>query len=376
MADRAAPGAPARTGQRLSGRRQPSRRPKRHVYLARRIVAVAALVLAVAVVWFIVTLYEPFAGSGHGRVTVTIPAGSSTSKIGDILERDGVVSSSFFFELRARLSGEKLYAGQFAMPLATSYSHALQILSVEPKLQTVWVTIIDGLSRRQIARRLRAQGIRGNYLALTRHSSLLNPAAYGAPRRTPYLEGFLFPDTYQLRKPVDMRALVADQLVTFKRKWAAVDLRYAHAHHVTPYQVLIVASLVEAEATTTHDRPLVAAVIYNRLKAGMFLGFDTTVAYATGDYSGNLTQTELDTRSPWNTTNHKGLPPTPIDNPSLEAIEAAAHPTQTSYLYFVTKVCGGGSLAFARTFGDFERLSALYNAAYAKHGLRGAEFCK
>ena len=141
------------------------------------------------------------------------------------------------------------------------------------------VTIVPGHSRAQLDKLLRREHVRGSYSAATRHSRLLKPTVYGAPRSTPSLEGFLFPDTYQLRKPVDMRALVADQLVTFKRKWAAVDLRYAHAHHVTPYQVLIVASLVEAEATTTHDRPLVAAVFAGQPAA-------TQGAIARGDRGG------------------------------------------------------------------------------------------
>jgi UPF0755 protein len=326
-------------------------------------------------VWFLVELYQPFAGDGHGRVTVTIPPQSGTSQIAQILVRDGVISSAFFFELRHRLDGGKLYAGQFTMPRGTSFSRALEILSIEPVAQTSEVTIIDGHSRRQTALALRRSGIRGNYMAATRRSRLLDPRAYGAPASTPYLEGFLFPDTYQLRKPVRLGALVADQLKAFKREFAKVDLRYARAHDLTPYDVLKIASLTEAEATTMHDRPLVAAVIYNRLRAGMELGFDTTVAYATGDYSGNLTAKELASPSPWNTTNHHGLPPTPINSPSLEAIKAAAHPARTDALYFITKVCGDGSLAFASTYADFLRLSQAYNAAYAKHGLRGAEYC-
>jgi len=362
-------------GGRPSARRQP-RRPSRLRIILRRIFALSAIVAAAVAVWFLIELYQPFAGDGHGRVTVTIPADSGTDRIATILANDGVISSSFFFELRARLDGSKLYAGQFTMPLATSFSRAIQILGVEPRAVTENVTVIDGLSRRQTAVRLRADRIRGNYMANTRHSRLLDPVAYGAPRSTPYLEGFLYPDTYQLRKPVSVKALVAKQLEAFKSKFKTVDLRYARAHHLTPYDVLIVASLTEAEATTNRDRPLVAAVIYNRLAAGMDLGFDTTVAYATGDYSGTLSARELNSRSPWNTTNHHGLPPTPIDSPSLEAINAAAQPARTSALYFITKVCGNGSLAFASTYSAFQSLSQAYNAAFAKHGLRGAEFCR
>ncbi len=356
--------------------RRRRRRASRFVIWLRRIVAVSSLLIVAFAIWFSVQLFEPFAGNGHGRLAVTIPAGSGTSRIGDILERDGVVSSSLFFQLRAKLSGDKLYAGQFEMPLGTTYSRALQILSVPPPVRSQTVTVVDGLSRRQVARALRRDGVRGNYMAATRHSPLLDPTQYGAPRQTPYLEGFLYPDTYQLAKPARVGALVADQLATFKREFATVNLGWAHAHRLTGYDVLIVASLTEAEATRAQDRPLVASVIYNRLAAKINLGLDTTVAYATGDYSGNLTRSELASPSRWNTTNHRGLPPTPINSPTLSAIEAAAHPPRTNYLYFITKVCGGGALAFTSSYADFQRLSSAYNAAYAAHGLRGAEYCK
>jgi UPF0755 protein len=345
------------------------------VVIVRRTVAISAILIVLAAVWFSIQLFQPFSGNGHGAVTVTIPSGAGTSRIADILERDRVVPSAFFFELRARLSGDKLFAGAFTMPLGTTYSRALQILSVEPKLRAVNVIVVDGLSRRQIAAKLRREHVRGNYMAATRHSRQLDPAAYGAPRRTPYLEGFLYPDTYQLRVPARAGQLVAKQLSAFKHEIATVSMSWARAHHLTPYDVLIVASLTEAEATRESDRPIVASVIYNRLAAGIELGLDTTVAYATGDYSGTLTPKELASRSPWNTRNHHGLPPTPINNPTVSAIQAAAHPAHTNYIYFITKVCGHGALAFTASAQRFAQLSSAYNSALAAHGLRGAEFC-
>jgi UPF0755 protein len=242
---------------------------------------------------------------------------------------------------------------------------------------TVNVTIIPGHSRRQVQRLLRESGIRGNYLRATRHSPLLDPRQYGAPRSTPYLEGFLWPDTYNLRKPVKVSALVADQLTAFKQNFSRVNLRYAKSKNLTPYDVLKIASLLTEESMKPRDAPRVASVIYNRLRLGMDLGLDSTVSYATGNY-GVLTVKDLHSKSRWNTTNHPGLPPTPIDSPALAAINAAAHPAHTDYLYFINRVCGNGWLRFTSSYRQFLTWSADWNNAVAEanrnHG--SPEFCK
>jgi UPF0755 protein len=121
----------------------------------------------------------------------------------------------------------------------------------------------------------------------------------------------------------------------------------------------------------------VASVIYNRLRMGIDLGLDSTVSYATGNY-GELTEAQLHSSSPWNTTNHPGLPPTPIDSPDLAAIQAAAHPTRSDYLYFINRVCGNGALRFTADYQQFLGWSAEWNAAVLraqKHG-GSPEFCK
>ena len=246
-----------------------------------------------------------------------------------------------------------------------------------PPVRTVNVTIIPGHSRRQLQKLLHRSGIRGNYLAATRHSPLLNPRRYGAPANTPYLEGFLWPDTYNLREPVKIGALVADQLTAFKQNFAKVNLRYAESKNLTPYDVLKIASLLTEESMKPRDAPRVASVIYNRLRLRMNLGLDSTVSYATGNY-GNLTVKDLQSKSRWNTTNHPGLPPTPIDSPALAAIQAAAHPAHTDYLYFINKVCGNGWLRFTSSYSQFLQWSAAWNNAVAlaakHHG--SAEFCR
>jgi UPF0755 protein len=151
-------------------------------------------------------------------------------------------------------------------------------------------------------------------------------------------EGFLFPATYEFTPKTTAKQLVADQIEHFDRSWAKVDQRYAKRKQLTPYDVLIIASMVEKETIAPDERPLVSAVIYNRLKAGMPLGIDATIRYGL-DVPGTeaLRVSQLESDNPYNTRNRTGLPPTPIANPGLASMQAAAHPAKVDYLFFVRK---------------------------------------
>jgi UPF0755 protein len=154
------------------------------------------------------------------------------------------------------------------------------------------------------------------------------------------LEGFLFPATYDFLRNTTSTQLVQMQLSAFADNWSKVDLAYAKTKHLTPYDVLIIASLVEKEALVPDERPKIARVIYNRLHAGMSLGIDATTRYGLHvPGTKSLTQSELQSNNPYNTRNANitGLPPTPIANPGLASMQAAAHPTPGDWLYFVRK---------------------------------------
>jgi UPF0755 protein len=376
--DEAGPGAA--TGEAPSGTRRISRMDQRSIrpHKARtvrrrpphsrrrgrwrgRIAALIALILAGALIWFLVELFQPLGTSPHGNVTVVIPPKSSTKEIGALLQREGVIARGFFFELRATLGGERgdLRSGTYHLQRGMSYASVLDALSKAPKAApTTQLTIAEGHTRAYVAALLHKQKIKGNYLAATRHSRLVNPHTYGAPRSVPSLEGFLFPDTFTLVKPVKASALVADQLKDFKRRFGGVNLGYARSKHLSPYDVLTVASLIEAEAASEKARPLIASVIYNRLADHMMLQFDTTTQYATGNYTRPLTVSQLKSKSPYNTHTHFGLPPTPIDSPGLASIEAAAHPAHTRDLYFFAKPCSNQTV-FATSYAQFQHLLAV-----------------
>jgi uncharacterized YceG family protein len=172
------------------------------------------------------------------------------------------------------------------------------------------------------------------YVAATRKPRV--PPCFHNRVRT--IEGFLFPATYEFFPQTTSARLVRDQLKAFCDNWAQLDLGYAHSKNLTPYDVLIIASMVEKETLSPDERQLVSAVIYNRLHAGMPLGIDATLRYGLGiPPTESIRQSQLDSDSPYNTRKHAGLPPTPIANPGLASLQAAAHPAKVNYRYFVRK---------------------------------------
>jgi UPF0755 protein len=187
-------------------------------------------------------------------------------------------------------------------------------------------------NRRGVTPRLSAK----RYLALTRRHAL--PGEFAEDGRARQLEGFLFPALYEFLPKTTTKQLVEKQLAAFEHAWSQVDLAYAKSKNLTPYDVLIIASMVEKEAAVASERRLVAAVIYNRLKIRLALGIDATIRYGLKvPGTESLRQSHLDSDNPYNTRNRAGLPPTPIANPGLASIKAAANPARTNYLYFLRK---------------------------------------
>ena len=366
------PGAAAPGHQRLTvprGRRR-----------TRRIVALVTIFLFVAlVVVFAVLLFQPFASAGEGVVRVRIPPGAGAGEIGDQLAAAGVVDSGFFFSLRARLSGQRddLRSGTFTMRRDTTYAAALDQLTTAPRAAAVLdVTLPEGPSRRELAPRVRQAGVDGDYLAATRRSGRLDPRDYGAPRATRTLEGFLFPATYQLRtRQATSRRLAGRQLEAFKATFARVDLARARRRNLSRYDVLIIASMVEREVLVPRERRLIAGVIYNRLQQGIPLGIDATIRYARNNWSRPLRQSELQADSPYNTRLRRGLPPTPIGNPGLAAMRAAANPADTRAIYYVVRPCGDGAHSFSSTKARFDRDVASYNRKREELGGKDPSQC-
>ena len=241
-------------------------------------------------------------------------------------------------------------------------------------LKTITVTIPEGYTRAQTAEVAKQDGLSGSYEKASVRSKYLNPAKYGG-KGAKDLEGFLFPDTFELKKHASAAELVQLQLEDFRNRIAGVNMKYADSKNLTVFDVVTIASMIEHEAVSEGDRKKVARVIYNRLHEGMPLGIDATTRFATGNYTEPLTESELAVDSPYNTRTHTGLPPGPIDSPGLASIEAAAHPAKGDYLFYVVEPGACNKLAFSKTEAEFEADVARYNSAREAAGGNSPDSC-
>jgi UPF0755 protein len=385
-------GDPEMTGAARVGRRRGEdggrRRGGPAGALLRHPFRILAVIVAILVLWFLNSLFQPFHGDPQGRVEVKIPKGSGVGEVGDILEKRGVIDGSYLglvdastlFQMRVTLDGKRgdLYAGHFQLQKGMSYGDAVSALSKEPSASSkpgiTTVTIPEGYSRPLAAKLISEDGVPGNYVKATRRSKYLNPAEYGG-KGAKSLEGFLFPDTFELKPKAPVGDLVQRQLQDFKRRIKKVNMKYAKSKNLTVFDVVTIASMIEGEAGVAKQRKLVSSVIYNRLHDDMTLGLDTTIRFATGNYSKPLTQKELETSSPYNTRNHLGLPPGPISSPGLAALQAAAHPAKTGYLFYVNNPNSCNELTFSKTEEEFEDNVEKYEAAREKAGGNAPSTC-
>jgi uncharacterized YceG family protein len=248
--------------------------------------------------------------------------------------------------VRTRLLGVALVALVLAGCMGDEPAPAVE---TTPPLARLRIIFPEGFTRREMADRVEAVreiaiDKRGVTPRLTKTGYLeasgaaVPPAEFRKDWKLSSIEGFLFPATYEFTKLTSSARLVRDQLRAFRRSWRRVDMRYARSKNLTPYDVLIIASMIEEETVVPAERRLVAAVIYNRLRNGMPLGIDATIRYGRNvPGTEPLKQSDLDSDDPFNTRKRPGLPPTPIANPGLASMRAAANPARVDYLYFVRK---------------------------------------
>jgi UPF0755 protein len=346
----------------------PPRPPKpRGTYRRRRFFALALVLVGALLAWFLIALFQPppfDPGDGSGEAIVTVPEGATASEVADLLSENDVVSNSTLFQWRLKLAGEsdKILPGRYVLAHNMSYGTAIDRLTSSGG--KVNVTIPEGEDRTQIAATVKDLGLDGDYLAASKTSKGFDPNNYGATNPKS-LEGFLFPATYELDPGTNVDQLVSEQLGAFRQNIAGVDMSYAKSKNLTIYDVLIIASMVDKEVQVASERPLVAAVIYNRLHRGMPLGIDATTRYQFHNYTGDITASQLESPSPYNTRINAGLTPTPIGNPGLDSIKAAAQPAKVNYLYYVLRANGNGHHCFTASGSDFNQLVAAYNAGRA-----------
>jgi UPF0755 protein len=296
---------------------------------------------------------DDYPGPGTGQVDIRVVKDASTQQIAATLAANGVIRDASTF-LAITLNDDRvrrIQPGTYRMRMHMSSSGALDLLLDPSSRLTTKVVIPEGAT---VKKSLQLLATKGGLDPTELAAALADTSSLGLPVYAHgKVEGFLFPATYD----IDASTTASDQLKAMVARWqqAAVDdslVSKAKAAKLQPYQVLIVASLLQAEAQPK-DFPKVARVIYNRLHKSMPLQLDTTVLYALGRSGTALSPTDLQTDSPYNTYLHKGLPPTPIDNPGEAAITAALEPAKGNWLYYVTVDLKTGETKFTNSYQAF-----------------------
>jgi UPF0755 protein len=295
--------------------------------------------------------------SGPTRpVAVQIPEGSAASEVADILSDAGVIRSGLAFSISARLRGlsADLQAGRYTLTTNMEVDDALDVLERGPlSAEVVEVTFPEGLELREVAQiTAESLGVSAQAFVKRAESGEYSLPPY-LPEGTDTMEGFLFPKTYEMPANASVEQVIATLFGQFEAEVQELPWDRAKSLGVSPYEVVIVASMIEREARVDSDRSKVAAVIYNRLDDGMRLQIDATVQYAIPGENRILTFDDYEYPSPYNTYLHGGLPPTPVAQPGLASLEAALNPADVDYLYYLLVEENTGRHEFFESEAEF-----------------------
>ncbi|HOK53480.1 MAG TPA: endolytic transglycosylase MltG [Armatimonadota bacterium] len=304
-------------------------------------------------------------GGDTQAVLVIVPKGATASSVASILKKNDLIHSAMAFTVIARATGEagNIKPGAYSLTRQMSTRQMLYKM-VEGDVAAIWVTIPEGFTVRQIAERLAGKNLvdKDEFLAAANRCEEFSQIV---PVAGECLEGYLYPDSYLVPVNAEPQQIISQMLSTFKSKvadpYAADIARYAsdntpQAKAEAMHKIVTIASMIEREAQVAKDRPLISAVIWNRLRIGMNLDIDATVLYALGEHKNRVLYRDLEVDSPYNTYKNPGLPPGPIANPGIESIKAALHPAKVDYLYYVARP--DGSHVFSRTYSEHSARNA------------------
>lgn len=309
--------------------------------------ALSAVVAAFALIFLCFANLSP--GNGSKPLLFELKSGCSLRKTAADLKSRGLISSAGLFVLYARLTGEggKLQAGTYRLDNGMSPRAILHKMATGDVYRLLFA-VPEGYSIYQVAELLEQKGLLGknNFLSACFDRPFLTQIGIHGGSA----EGYLFPGTYNLVGKTNGREVVAEMVEQFRRMQAPRFDERVKDSGMSWREVLTMASMIEKEAVTPAERPLIASVFHNRIKKGMRLQSDPTAIYGIRAFAGKVTKEDILRRTPYNTYCIDGLPPGPIGNPSPEAIQAALNPARTPYLYFVAK--NDGSHQFSVTLED------------------------
>ena len=280
----------------------------------------------------------------------------------------GVIKSPTLLSMYLTFMGysKKIHTGRYDIPAGTTMSDLAKML-VKGDVLNYRFTIVEGWAIKDISKALVGQQFLGNELVPEKYADLCfnkNFIASLGLDNVSSLEGYLFPDSYEFAILYDPKTLIKMQLSRFSEVFGSDERDRAREMGYTANQILTIASLIEKETSKPDERPLVAAVIYNRLKKNMLLQIDPTIIYGINNFDGNIRKKDLSNPHPYNTYVHRGLPPGPICNPGEGSIKAALNPANVRYLYFVSK--NDGSHVFSNTLKEHLRAVMRYQLKRGK----------
>ncbi len=306
--------------------------------------------------WFVPRAWLNRPQPDAAKVRITIASGADAPSVADLLERNGLIDSAtgYLFYAAIDSSANRPKPGTYAFRPGTNYRSLARTLVIGPEREEVVITLIEGWNLVDDARALETHGVDPNaFLDAARVNSWKRNAPFLEPLKNgTSLEGYLFPDTYRVWKDQLPEGLIAKQLAAFGTRATSIA-DDAKMQGRTLHDVVILASIVEKEVANPHDRKIVAGIFWNRLRIGMALQSDATVNYVTNAGRTRPTLDDLAIVSPYNTYKNRGLPPGPISNPGADALDAALHPAETEYQYFLTDA--DGKTYFAKTFEEHQR---------------------
>ncbi|MFQ5431273.1 MAG: endolytic transglycosylase MltG [Nitrospinota bacterium] len=292
------------------------------------------------------------------KITVEIKNGMTAKQIAKLLEHNKIIRSQKAFAWIARYSGkaEKLRAGEYELDSSQTPGQILRNL-LDGKVVLHEVTVPEGLTISQIALLFSQAGFGepSLFIQAAENSKLLG--RFGIKGNN--AEGYLMPETYRFPKSAAAAEIVTKMISTFMEKVEPLKLRYQQDSPLEFNKIITLASIIEKETGNRDEYRLISSVFHNRLKKGMMLQADPTVIYGLPDFDGNIRKSDLLYDSPYNTYRHRGLPPGPISNPGLPAIEAAYKPAETGYIYFVATKREGRHY-FSSSLRDHNRAVAKY----------------
>lgn len=333
----------------------------------RAIIQILIGVLILLAFWVYLALAVPVGKSNRPQM-VDIREGASLSHIGHRLRERGLIRNATIFIWWAQLTGKDTKIKQGIYPIRTNLT-ALEILDwlSTGKAVSYWVTIPEGFTIDQIAQALAEKGLADaktfRTLAKRQGARFITPF----PKPSGSLEGYLFPDTYQIARGTPEAEIIQRMLDRFHEVvWMrSIPLKMGK-RKASLHDIITLASLVEAEAKLPRERPIIAAVLLNRLEMGRKLECDATVQYALGKRVPRLYHKHLTVNSAYNTYLHAGLPPGPINSPGMACIRSSIHPASVDYLYYVAK--SDGSHIFSRTIDEHRQAIKRARATYHPSG--------